>query len=176
MSKATELLLKIDKKEEAKEEKNNLDEQLQLLKQAVSNLQDCVQKVENASEDGADMTTALNATKDSMNTAVDAFCRAVTRAESTVLKVEMTDECKQEIVSTRQSLIDAEKNLLATHRTKVIRILDEHISEFKDYVRYNDGVYLSTRVFWWCAGVAYATSLCTLWWLGNMILNWWRSL
>ena len=107
------LIQKIDKKEEVKEEKDNLDEQLHLLKQAVTNLQYCVMEVEKADRDGVDMVTAMNAATDSMDTAVYAFCRAVTRAESTVFKVEMTDGCTQEIVNTYQSLIKAEANLLA---------------------------------------------------------------
>ena len=49
-------------------------------KQAMSDLHDNVQKVEKAAKDGTDMVKALNAAKDSMDTAVSAFCRAVTRA------------------------------------------------------------------------------------------------
>ncbi len=110
------LVEEINKQEEAKEEKNSLDEELRLLKQAVSNLQDCVSKVEQADKDGTDMMKALNAATDSMDMAVYAFCRAVARAESTVLKVEMTDECKNEIKSAREKLIEAEITLLANHR------------------------------------------------------------
>ena len=82
------LVEEINKQEEVKEQKANLDNDIQLLKQAMSDLHDNVQKVEKAAKDGTDMVKALNAAKDSMNTAVSAFCRAVTRAESTVLKVE----------------------------------------------------------------------------------------
>ena len=87
------LVEEIDKQEEVKEEKSNLANELQLLKQAVNDLHDSVLKVEKASKEGTDMVTAMYAATDSMDMAVFAFCRAVTRAESTVLKVEMTDEC-----------------------------------------------------------------------------------
>lgn len=87
------LVEEINKQEEIKEKKNSLDEELRLLKQAVINLQDCVSKVEQADKDGTDMVIAMKAATDSMDMAVFAFCRAVTRAEATVLKVEMTDEC-----------------------------------------------------------------------------------
>ena len=70
MSKYSNLVEEIDKQEEVKEQKANLDNELQLLKQAISNLHDSIQKVEKASKDGTDMVKALNAAKDSMNTAV----------------------------------------------------------------------------------------------------------
>lgn len=104
-NKYNNLVEEIDKQEEVKEEKVNLDNELQLLKQAISDLHDNVQKVEKAAKDGKDMVKALYAAKDSMDTAVSAFCRAVTRAESIVLKVEMTDECLSNIKSAREELI-----------------------------------------------------------------------
>lgn len=79
------LVEEINKQEEVKEEKVNLDNELQLLKQAISDLHDNVLKVEKAAKDGTDMVKALNAAKNSIDTAVSAFCRAVSRAESTVL-------------------------------------------------------------------------------------------
>ena len=121
------LVEEINKQEEVKEEKANLDNELQLLKQAISDLHDNVLKVEKASKNGTDMVIALNAAKDSMNTAVSAFCRAVTRAESTVLKVEMTDECQNAIKSAREGLIKAETTLLANH------ISGYHHNNFKGF-------------------------------------------
>ena len=66
------------------------------------------------------MVKAMNAATDSMDMAVFAFCRAVTRAESTVLKVEMTDECKSDIISAREELIKAETTLLSSHRSMLL--------------------------------------------------------
>lgn len=101
-TKYSNLVEEIDKKEEFKEENVNFENALQFLKAAINDLQDKVAKVEEASKEGADMVIAMNAATDSMDTAVFAFCRAVTRAEGTVLKVEMTDECKKEIISARE--------------------------------------------------------------------------
>ena len=86
MSKYSNLVEEIDKQEEIKEQKANLDNELQLLKQAISNLYDSIQKVEKARKDVTDMVIAMKAATDSMDMAVFAFCRAVTRAEATVLR------------------------------------------------------------------------------------------
>lgn len=87
---------KIDKKEEVKVEMDNLDEELHQLKQAVTNLQTCIIKLDQADKDSIAMVKAMDAASDSMDMAAFAFCRAVTRSESTVIKVEMTDECMHE--------------------------------------------------------------------------------
>ena len=59
MSKYSNLVEEIDKQEEVKEQKANLDNELQLLKQAISTLHDSIQKVEKARKDGTDMVIAM---------------------------------------------------------------------------------------------------------------------
>ena len=166
------LVEEINKQEEIKEQKANLDNDIQLLKQAMSDLHDNVQKVEKAAKDGTDMVKALNAAKDSMDTAVSAFCRAVTRAESTVLKVEMTDECLNTIKSAREKLIKAEATLLANHRRMMLQEIRNQNEEMRSFIKSGKGVYLSSKVFWWCAGISYATSLYSLWCLLQLLRHW----
>lgn len=166
------LVEEINKQEEVKEQKANLDNELQLLKQAISDLHDNVQKVEKAAKDGTDMVKALNAAKDSMNTAVSAFFRAVTRAESTVLKVEMTDECQNAIKSAREELIKAETTLLANHRRMMLQQIRNQNEEMQSFIKSGKGVYLPPKVFCWWAVISYLTSLYSLWCLLQFILQW----
>lgn len=166
------LVEEINKQEEVKEQKANLDNELQLLKQAISDLHDNVQKVEKAAKDGTDMVKALNAAKDSMNTAVSASCRAVTRAESTVLKVEMTDECQNAIKSAREELIKAETTLLTNHRRMMLQQIRYQNEEMQSFIKSGKGVYLPPKVFCWWAGISYLASLYSLWCLLQFILQW----
>ena len=166
------LVEEIDKQEDVKEQKANLDNELQLLKQAISNLHDSIQKVEKARKDGTEMVKALNAAKDSMNTAVSAFCRAVTRAETTVLKVEMTDECQNAIKSAREELIKAEITLLASHRKQLIQEIHNQNEEMQSFIKSGKGVYLPPKVFCWWAVISYLPSLYSLWCLLQFILQW----
>lgn len=166
------LVEEINKQEEVKEQKANLDNDIQLLKQAMSDLHDNVQKVEKAAKDGTDMVKALNAAKDSMNTAVSAFCRAVTRAEPTVLKVEMTDECLNTIKSAREELIKAEIALLANHRRMLLQEYRNQNEELLSLIKSGKGVYLSPKVFWWWAGISYLTSLYSLWYFLQLTFQW----
>lgn len=166
------LVEEIDKQEEVKEQKANLDNELQLLKQAISNLHDSIQKVEKARKDGTDMVIAMKAATDSMDMAVFAFCRAVTRAEATVLKVEMTDECQNAIKSAREKLIQAETDLLASHRRLQLQEFRNQNEEITSFIKSCQGVFLSPNVFWWWAGISYATSLYSLWCILQMALQW----
>ena len=171
-TKYSNLVEEIDKQEEIKEQKANLDNELQFLKQAISDLQDKVNKVEEASKEGADMVIAMNAATESMDTAVFAFCRAVTRAEGTVLKVEMTDECKKEIISARENLIEAETTLLTRHRSMMLQQIRSQNEEMQSFIKSSQGVYLSPKVFWWWVGISYATSLYSLWNILQLLLHW----
>lgn len=175
MSKYSNLVEEIDKQEEVKEQKANLDNELQLFKQAISNLHDSIQKVEKARKDGTDMVIAMKAATDSMDMAVFAFCRAVTRAESTVLKVEMTDDCKKEIISAREKLIETEIALLTNHRSAMLQHIRSQDEELRSFIKSAQGVYLSPKVFWWWASISYATSLYSLWGLLQLFLQWWKS-
>ena len=166
------LVEEINKQEEVKEQKANLDNDIQLLKQAMSDLHDNVQKVEKAAKDGTDMVKALNAAKDSMNTAVSAFCRVVTRAESIVLKVEMTEECLNTIKSARKELIKAETTLLANHRRMLLQEYRNQNEELLSLIKSGKGVYLSPKVFWWWAGISYLTSLYSLWYFLQLTFQW----
>ena len=172
MSKYSNLVEEIDKQEEVKEQKANLDNELQLLKQAISNLHDSIQKVEKARKDGTDMVIAMKAATDSMDMAVFAFCRAVTRAEATVLKVEMTDECLTTIQSAREKLIKAEITLLANHRKQLIQEIHNQNEEMQSFIKSGKGVYLSSKVFWWWAGISYVTSLYSFWCLLQLLRHW----
>ena len=173
-SKYENIVEEIDKQEEIKEEKKTLDEDLQLLQKAVSDLQDSVKKVEQAAKGGMNIVKALNAATDSMDMAIYAFCRAVTRAESTVLKVEMTDECKNVIVSAREELIKAETALLSTHRSLLLQQMRSQYEELRSLIKSGIGVYISPKVFWWWAGISYVTSLYSLWGLLQLFLQWWK--
>ena len=172
MSKYSNLVEEINKQEEVKEQKANLDNELQLLKQAISNLHDSIQKVEKARKDGADMVIAMKAATDSMDMAVFAFCRAVTRAEATVLKVEMTDECQNAIKSAREELIKAETTLLANHKKQLMQEIRNQNEEMRSFIKSGKGVYLSSKVFWWWAGISYVTSLYSFWCLLQLLCQW----
>ena len=118
------------------------------------------------------MVIAMKTATDSMNMAVFAFCCAVTRAEATVLKVEMTDECLTTIQSAREKLIQAETDFLANHRRLQLQEFRDQNEEIKSFIKSCQGVFLSPKVFWWWTGISYVTSLYSLWCILQLHLQW----
>ena len=104
--------------------------------------------------------------------AVFVFCRAVTRVEATVLKVEMTDECKKDIISAREKLIQAETDLLASHRRLQLQEFRNQNEKIMSFIKSCQGVFLSPKVFWWWAGISYVTSLYSFWSLLQLLRQW----
>ena len=93
-------------------------------------------------------------------------------SESTVLKVEMTDECLNTIKSARTELIKAETTLLANHRRMMLQEIRNQNEEMQSFIKSGKGVFLPPKVFWWWAGITYLTSLYSLWGLLQLILQW----
>ena len=110
----------------------------------------------------------------------DGFVVLVCRAQFNiaillVLEVEMTDECKSDIISAREELINAETALLSSHRSILLQQIRSQYEELRSFIKSAQGVFLSTKVFWWWACISYATSLYSLWGLMQLFLQWWKS-
>ena len=91
----------------------------------------------------------------------------------------MTDECQNAIKSAREKLIQAETDLLASHRRLQLQEFRNQNEEITSFIKSCQGVFLSPNVFWWWAGISYATSLYSLWCILQMALQWlkyWWSL
>ena len=84
----------------------------------------------------------------------------------------MTDECLTAIQSAREKLIQTETDLLASHRRLQLQEFRNQNEEIKSFIKSCQGVFLSPKVFWWWAGISYATSLYSLWCLLQMALQW----
>ena len=106
----TKLVAKIEQKQEVKEEVTNFDEQLKMLRLAVTHLITLEVPV---------LLASFNAAKDSVDNAVDGICNAITRAHQTPVKVDFTDESKSYLEAAHQKLIENENLLIKNHEAKV---------------------------------------------------------
>ena len=88
------------------------------------------------------------------------------------VKVEMTDECLTAIQSAREKLIQSETDLLASHRRLQLQEFHNQNEEIMSFIKSCQGVFLSPKVFWWWAGISYATSLYSLWCLLQLLRHW----
>lgn len=66
----------------------------------------------------------------------------------------MTDECLTTIQSAREKLIQAETDLLASHRRLQLQEFRNQNEEIISFMKSSQGVFLSPKVFWWWAGIS----------------------
>lgn len=143
----TKLVAKIEQKQEVKEEVANFDSELALLKQAVSKLIECTNKVEHAGNDTDELVKAMNAAKDSLDNAVTGICNAIVQAQQTPLKVEMTDESKNVMEDGRKKMLQREAELFANHERAIGKSIKTLETKFKDVVDGFKGVWVDKKTF-----------------------------
>jgi len=143
----TKLVAKIEQKQEVKEEVANFDSELALLKQAVSKLIECTNKVEHASNDTDELVKAMNAAKDSLDNAVTGICNAIVQAQQTPLKVEMTDESKNVMEDGRKNMLKREAELFANHERAIGKSIKTMETKFKNIVDDFKGVWIDKKTF-----------------------------
>ena len=56
-----------------------------------------------------------------------------------MLKVEMTDDCKSDIISTREELIKAVTALLSTHRSLLLQQMRSQYKELRSFIKSAQG-------------------------------------
>ena len=101
----SQLVAHVEQKQEVKEEATNLDEQLKLLKEAVTHIINNTLTLEHEGKNVEKLVEALNAAKDSVDNAITGICNAIVEAHQTPQKVEMTDESKQVMEEGRNKML-----------------------------------------------------------------------
>ena len=151
----TKLVAKIEQKQEVKEEVTNFDEQLKMLRLAVTHLITLEVPV---------LLASFNAAKDSIDNAVDGICNAITRAHQTPVKVDFTDESKSYLEATHQKLIENENVLIKNHEAKVdnsLKVLGNKVEKAMNSYR---GIFVDKKTFniyFWLFIVIMEIALCS---------------
>lgn len=143
----SQLVAHVEQKQEVKEEATNLDEQLKLLKLAVTHIINSTIELKQVGKDTDELVTALNAAKDSVDNAINGICNAIVEAHQTPVKVEMTDECKVQMKQSHQDLLDKEATLLTNHEGVVNQSMERLETRFKNIVDGFKGVWLDKKTF-----------------------------
>lgn len=143
----SQLIAHVEQKQEVKEEVTNLDEQLKVLKIAVSKLIESSLKVEQAGKDANSVRDALNAAKGSVNNAVTGISNAIVKAHQTPMKVEMTDGCKAQMEQSHKDMLEKEAKLLTEHEGKVNQSVDRLSNRFENVVNNFKGIWVDKKTF-----------------------------
>ena len=143
----TKLVAKIEQKQEVKEEVTNFDEQLKMLRLAVTHLITCTDNVKLASLEVPVLLASFNAAKDSVDNVVDGICNAITRAHQTPVKVDFTDESKSYLEAAHQKLIENENLLIKNHEAKVDNSLKSLGNKVENAMNSYRGIFVDKKTF-----------------------------
>lgn len=69
-------------------------------------------------------------------------------------------------------IINRQYQDLTSHRRLQLQEIRNQNEEIMSFFKSCQGVFLSPKVFWWWAGISYATSLYSLWCILQMVLQW----
>lgn len=160
----TKLVAKIEQKQEVKEEVTNFDEQLKMLRLAVTNLITCTDNVRLASLEVPGLLASFNAAKDSIDNAVDGICNAITRAHLTPVKVDFTDESKSYLEAAHQKLIENENVFIKNHEAKVDNSLKALGNKVEKAMNDYKGIFVDKKTFniyFWLFIVIMEIAMCS---------------
>ena len=141
------LVAHVEQKQEVKEEATNLDEQLKLLKEAVTHIINNTLTLEHEGKNVEKLVEALNAAKDSVDNAITGICNAIIEAHQTPMKVEMTDESKQVMEEGRNKMLQREEELFKNHEAAIGRSVQTLETKFKNVVDGFKGVWVDKKAF-----------------------------
>ena len=143
----SQLVAHVEQKQEVKEEATNLDEQLKLLKEAVTHIINNTLTLEHEGKNIEKLVEALNAAKDSVDNAITGICNAIVEAHQTPMKVEMTDESKQAMEEGRNKMLQREEELFKNHEAAIGTSVQTLETKFKNVVDGFKGVWVDKKTF-----------------------------
>lgn len=160
----SQLVAHVEQKQEVKEEATNLDEQLKLLKEAVTHIINNTLTLEHEGKNIEKLVETLNAAKDSVDNAITGICNAIVKAHQTPMKVEMTDESKQVMEEELNKMLQREEELFKNHEAAIGKSVQTLEIKFKNVVDGFKGVWVDKKTFniyFWLFIVIMEIALCS---------------
>ena len=146
--KYNDLMSAIKEDEEKKEEQNRFDATLDQIKEALAMLQKLLEVIKEAKECGVTTQKGLEAATQSAENIITRICDAIVRVENTPLKAQLDDESLQKLKELHDQWLGQEKQMLADHDKQQAANWQKHSQRLTDIVKNNEGVWISTRVFY----------------------------
>lgn len=146
--KYNDLMSAIKEDEEKKEEQNRFDATLEQTKEAHSLARQTLDANREANDNNVKIQKGLNAAALSADNAITGICAAIVKAENTTIKARLDDESLQKLKGLHTQWLVQEKQTLAYHHLQQETIWQKHSQRLTNIVKNNEGVWISTRVFY----------------------------
>ena len=146
--KYNDLMSAIKEDEEKKEEQNRFDVTLEQIKEALALLQKLLEAIKGAKESSVTTQKGLDAATKSADNAISGICAAIVKAENTPIKAKLDDESLKQLQGLHTQWLGQEEQKLADHNQQQEAIWQKQSQRLTDIVKNNEGVWISTRVFY----------------------------
>ena len=146
--KYNDLMSAIKEDEEKKEEQNRVDATLEQIKETLTLLQKLLEAIKEAKESSITTQKGLDAATKSADNAINGICSAIVKAENTPIKAKLDDESLKQLHDNHVQWLGQEKKTLADHNKQQETIRQKQSQRLTDIVKNNEGVWISTRVFY----------------------------
>lgn len=132
----------IEKRIEHSAEIAALVEQTKIVKQLIAELQRIVPYAERTTEEYRKSAKAFDAAVQSSDNIVDGICRAIARAEKTVVTAKLTTGDKDALAAYRYKLVEEERKLLEAQIAELKQLHESHWKNIRKFVKAESGFYL----------------------------------
>ena len=121
---------------------------MEQIKEALALLQKLLEAIKEAK--GSSITTqkGLDAATKSADNAISGICAAIVKAENTPIKAKLDDESLKKLQDLHTQWLGQEEQKLADHNQQQEAIWQKHSQRLMNIVKNNEGVWISTRVFY----------------------------
>ena len=116
---------------------------------------------------------AFHAAKESANNIIDGIVAQIVRVEKTRFTAHLDEDSVEQVKETNRTAIEHERTVLAQHRKEEERMLQKHAVQMADIVRRGEGVWMSLRVFYIIAPIAFFSVLAWVIYLSFRIYFHW---
>ena len=142
------LVQSIKDDEEKEKEQNRFDATLEQIKEALTLLQKLLEAIKEAKESSGTTQKGLNAATQSAENAITGICGAIVQAQQTPVKTRLDDESLKQLHDSHTQWLGQEKQTLDDHHKQQEESWQKHSQRLTDIVKNNEGVWISTRVFY----------------------------
>ena len=146
--KDNDLMSAIKEDEEKKDELNRVDDTLEQIKEALTLLQKLLEAIKEAKECGVTTQKGLNAATLSVENAITGICNAIVKAQQTPVRTRLDDESMKQLQDVHAEWLGQEEQKLVDHNQQQETIWQKHSQRLTDIVRNNEGVWISTKLFY----------------------------
>lgn len=146
--KYNDLMSAIKEDEEKKEERDRVDATLEQIKEALTLLQKLLEAIKEAKESSVTTQKGLDAATQSAENAITGICNAIVKAQKTPVRTRIDDESLKQLQDTHAQWLGQEEQKLADHNKQQETIWQKHSQRLTDIVKNNEGVWISTRIFY----------------------------